>query len=745
MMRPRLLLFLCGTLAVVAMVLTQQSPVNAANPSADLDQCRNGDQLNPVPCTGAAWVNGNAGASNAHWNEGESIAYRMRFSNLATGVGNPHTLIIEWDTTQSGKHALDYITSVDRSVVADPCSGVAGCTLTHFLPIPPDPAVQAPPGGTGTLADSNAAGRWNQQMRLYNAGAGAQILSMTPYALSGTYAGSSSTRLTITFVTNTANPVLAWGGHIATRADWGTNNSAIAINGSPYHMRLISLDGAGGNQDRSLSSAAAIFPAMLTIIKDVQTTNGGAATSTDSFNFTANSPDIPGTSPAVKEVPSPFPLIDDGTQNPETTPNSATFSLVLFGSNNAVTVSEDAYSKYTQSLSCQEASGGLGSTSNTTVTQSTRTANVIAEEGEIITCIYVNKVRAATLTLKKHVVNDNGGTKTAADFSLHVKTSVNGQMVDITATPGSPHAGSESGVTYTLDAGTYTVSEESPISLNYTQLTGFGTNCDTSGNVTLGPGDNKECTITNDDNAASLTIVKNVVNDGGGSKTVADFGITSTATGLGGSLIFDAGVVNGSTTTYTATKITGLSAGTSYTLHESNVSGYTEGSWSCTTGGTVGNSGNFSTATVTLALGADVTCTITNNDANNSGSTTQGVILNDSASITSIGPVAGTTYQVTFRLYLDNQAIPTCTTSPIYTAVRNLTLIDIGDPVLKNGTASTKDPAPAGTPDTGSKEVTQSGKYYWTIQMASDANNNGVTENCGKEVTNLTINDSAKP
>src|SRR5207247_9420386 len=35
--------------------------------------------------------------------------------------------------------------------------------------------------------------------------------------------------------------------------------SAGASPGSPYHMRLISLDGAGGNQDRSLA-AASILP-----------------------------------------------------------------------------------------------------------------------------------------------------------------------------------------------------------------------------------------------------------------------------------------------------------------------------------------------------------------------------------------------------------------------------------------------------------------------------------------------------
>ena len=50
-----------------------------APPSANLDQCRNGSSASPVDCTGGAWVNGNAGASNAHYTEGGSIAYIVRF------------------------------------------------------------------------------------------------------------------------------------------------------------------------------------------------------------------------------------------------------------------------------------------------------------------------------------------------------------------------------------------------------------------------------------------------------------------------------------------------------------------------------------------------------------------------------------------------------------------------------------------------------------------------------------------
>src|SRR6266704_5748101 len=77
--------------------------------AANLDQCRNGAFGSEVACAGGAWVNGNAGASNAHYVEGDSISYRMRMTGLNTS--GSHTLVIEWDITKSSKHAIDYITT----------------------------------------------------------------------------------------------------------------------------------------------------------------------------------------------------------------------------------------------------------------------------------------------------------------------------------------------------------------------------------------------------------------------------------------------------------------------------------------------------------------------------------------------------------------------------------------------------------------------------------------------------------
>jgi uncharacterized repeat protein (TIGR01451 family) len=90
----------------------------------------------------------------------------------------------------------------------------------------------------------------------------------------------------------------------------------------------------------------------------------------------------------------------------------------------------------------------------------------------------------ATLHVIKLVA---GGTAVASDFNVHV---MNGGA-DVS---GSPLAGvAAPGTSYTLSAGTYSVSEDSNTS--YTQS--FTGACDSSGNVTLSAGDDKICTIVN--------------------------------------------------------------------------------------------------------------------------------------------------------------------------------------------------------------------------------------------------------
>ena len=84
-------LLLTGVLMVLAYVLwaaLAPAPASAANPGADIEQCRNGTFAAPAQCTGSAWQTGNAGASNSHYREGDSVPFRAKLINLAD-LGQP--------------------------------------------------------------------------------------------------------------------------------------------------------------------------------------------------------------------------------------------------------------------------------------------------------------------------------------------------------------------------------------------------------------------------------------------------------------------------------------------------------------------------------------------------------------------------------------------------------------------------------------------------------------------------------
>lgn len=89
----------------------------------------------------------------------------------------------------------------------------------------------------------------------------------------------------------------------------------------------------------------------------------------------------------------------------------------------------------------------------------------------------------ATLRIEKTVV---GSSADASEFTINIKNNLD-EVVGTGVGAVTP------GTSYSLGAGTYTVSEVANSS--YTTL--FGTDCDLDGSVTLDAGDNKLCTIIN--------------------------------------------------------------------------------------------------------------------------------------------------------------------------------------------------------------------------------------------------------
>ncbi len=202
------------------------------------------------------------------------------------------------------------------------------------------------------------------------------------------------------------------------------------------------------------------------------------------------------------------------------------------------------------------------------------------------TCTIDNNDQPASLTLVKTVTNDNGGTAAPAAWTL----TATGPTTITGATGTAPVTGAA------VNAGTYVLSEAGPA--GYTagawSCTGGGTL--TGRRLVLTPGVSATCTIDNNDQPASLTLVKTVTNDNGG--TAAPAAWTLTATGPT--------TITGATGTAPVTGAA-VNAGT-YVLSEAGPAGYTAGAWSCTGGGTLTGS------SLVLTPGVSATCTIDNDD-----------------------------------------------------------------------------------------------------------------------------------
>lgn len=277
--------------------------------------------------------------------------------------------------------------------------------------------------------------------------------------------------------------------------------------------------------------------AHLTLIKTVTNDNGGTAAAT-AWTLTATGP----------------------TSISGTTGSSSVTGAVVSGG--------------TYSLS--ESSGPAGYTPSAWSCVKNGAAPVLSSSvtlapNDSATCTITNDDISPRLTVIKHVINDNGGTKVAGDFTMNVT----GSNVS-----SSSFTGVESpGTTVTLNAGSYGVDE--------TGLTGYaktvGTNC--AGSIAVG--ESKTCTITNDDIAPTITLIKTVINDNGGTLLVSQVPL------------FIGGSPATSGTTYN------VLANTLYTASETQQAGYLASVWGtdCAANGTI-----------TLLPGENKTCTITNND-----------------------------------------------------------------------------------------------------------------------------------
>jgi LPXTG-site transpeptidase (sortase) family protein len=313
--------------------------------------------------------------------------------------------------------------------------------------------------------------------------------------------------------------------------------------------------------------------------------------------------------------------------------------------------------------------------------------------GDTATCTITNNDQVPSLTLVKSVTNDNGGTAAATDWTL-TATGTLGSPTNLSGTSPVTSGSGFKADTYTLaESGGptgYTASSYSCVKNSASPVLGDS--------ITLALGDTATCTITNNDNAPSLTLVKTVTNGYGGTAVVTDWTLTATGslsspTNLNGTTPVSSGV--------------GFKADT-YTLTESGgPAGYTAATWSCT------NSVIVTAGQITLGPGESTSCTL-----HNSQDPTGINAVNDDFSGSPInGFTGGTTTTVFINDTLDGASfLPAAVSASITDAG------GIGVTINSDGTLN----VPAGT---------AAGSYSVTYQICDAAN----LSNCDTATVSLAV------
>ncbi len=364
---------------------------------------------------------------------------------------------------------------------------------------------------------------------------GFAVTSVTPSAGSCSDVSAPTIRCELGNMANGANATVTIVGTITTAETSVTNTATVKLD----ETQSIDLNQAN-NSD---SEDTAINPATGTIIvhKDVQGPNGEAITDTSST----------------------FKVKLDGADEQNITDNgTVTYSNVLAGTHTITeSVIPAGYSLY--DITPDSDSGTAG-------------AQISVTAGQTTDVYVVNRQQATTLTLVKVVTNDDGGNAVVADFPLFY----DGNQAT-------------SGVITAVAPGTYTLSETNFSGYTPSVWVCTGTGAQNGSDITLTLGQSATCTITNDDTAPTLKLVKAVTNDNGGNGVADDWTLYATGDGgfdnLGGSGVAETVLAN-----------------EDYVPSESTVAGYSASSWSCTDGDNDG--------TVNLNEGEDVVCTITNDD-----------------------------------------------------------------------------------------------------------------------------------
>jgi hypothetical protein len=312
---------LAGTVAIAMMLLVGGALAASGTGASVVDyaQCANGKPgTTPSDDCNKGMIFGILNANNSQYAEDQVTAQRLILSLPAGGSVNGRTIQLKWLVRKAGNHAYDSLATWDYTIngtVANACLGLSGpvknTCITDFNaggpasePIDLDGAVVTPDtnGGGGVTSNHQLTG---QNVEMFGLGAGGDIDDFSYTGDLVDESGDLYRTATITYhvdsLANARQVMLLFGGHLAAGGTiatgsprgWGDGNGAADINGGPYHIKLIQVDGAAiGNRDNQIMSSAILplSPSSIATVPSGTPTTSWSAVLDDKATVTGASP-----------------------------------------------------------------------------------------------------------------------------------------------------------------------------------------------------------------------------------------------------------------------------------------------------------------------------------------------------------------------------------------------------------------------------------------------------------------------
>jgi hypothetical protein len=304
-----------------AMLLAVGGVLGASGTDAsvvDYAQCANG-KPSPTATDDCAkgMIFGILNANNSHYAEDQVTAQRLILSLPASNVLTNRTITLKWLVRKADTHAYDSLATWDDTIngtVANACLGLSGpvkdrCEIDFnagpvLESIDLDGSVVNPDtnGGNGITSNHQLLG---QNFEMFGLGANGDI---DDFAYVGSLVDESGDlyrtgRITyhVDSLSSARQVMLLFGGHLAAGGTtatgsprgWGDGNGAADINGGPYHIKLIQVDGAAiGNRDNQIMSSAILplSPSSIATVPSGTPTTTWSATLDDRATVTGANP-----------------------------------------------------------------------------------------------------------------------------------------------------------------------------------------------------------------------------------------------------------------------------------------------------------------------------------------------------------------------------------------------------------------------------------------------------------------------